>query len=122
VVPVRASRIWARAWRLASAVSAATQSSATTGVYPHMYASLAVNRTQISMARPERMRVRTCKKTSKASRVEQKKSESGVYGVGQGDRVDRGRIRSFDAYEGKSGSDPYRNSRLTGHRAKAGFW
>jgi len=54
--------------------------------------------------------------------IEARREEAGVYGVGQGDRVDRGRIRSFDAYEGKSGSDPYRNSRLTGHRAKAGFW
>jgi hypothetical protein len=44
-----------------------------------MYA-LAVNRTQISVARPEKMRVRACKKTSKASRLDEKKPESTALG------------------------------------------
>jgi hypothetical protein len=44
-----------------------------------MYA-LAVNRTQISMARPEKMRVRACKKTSKLSRLDEKKPESTALG------------------------------------------
>jgi hypothetical protein len=64
---------------LASAVSAATQSSGTTSVYPRMNA-FAVNRTQISVARPEKMRVRACKKTSKASRLDEKKPESTALG------------------------------------------
>ena len=44
-----------------------------------MYA-LAVNRTQISVARPENMRVRACKKTSKVSRLDEKKPESTALG------------------------------------------
>jgi hypothetical protein len=44
-----------------------------------MYA-LAVNRTQISVARPEKMRVRACKKTSKAWRLDEKKPESTALG------------------------------------------
>jgi hypothetical protein len=42
--------------------------------------ALAVNRTQISVARPEKMRVRACKKTSKASRLDEKKPESTALG------------------------------------------
>jgi hypothetical protein len=34
--------------------------------------AFAVNRTQISVARPEKMRVRACTKTSKASRLDEK--------------------------------------------------
>jgi hypothetical protein len=50
-----------------------------TSVYPRMYA-LAMNRTQISVAKPEKMRVRACKKTSKASRLDEKKPESTALG------------------------------------------
>jgi hypothetical protein len=44
-----------------------------------MYA-LAVSRTQISVARPEKLRVRACKKTSKASRLDEKKPASTALG------------------------------------------
>jgi hypothetical protein len=46
-----------------------------TSVYQRMYA-LAVNRTRS----PEKMRARACKKTSKASRLDEKKPESVALG------------------------------------------
>src|SRR5437660_1317743 len=114
MVPLRASRIWARAWRLASTVSAAPQSSGRTSVYPRIYASLGVNRTQISVARSERMRVRARRKTSEASRLGERKPESTA--LGRATELTGGWSTRLTTTRGKSGSDAYRKSRLTRHR------